>query len=244
MYNYNPYMPYMPGDMCDPSKKDYMYGADEYMPMGMPMNLPMNMPMSMPMNLPMNMPMGMPMGCMNPYFKKEKCLKVPEVIGRNCCQILLETEIPFDPRCPALEIKDITKEVTELDLCICKDKVLVNGKLHKNINYKTLDTCGKVKCCCNELDLYYGDVKHVSVTIPFNGYINLPGARPGDKCEVEFAGVEDGCEEDVLIDHCYIKGFAPRVYKKVREKVIVKIDVKVLRHVQITVDPKMPNICP
>jgi hypothetical protein len=191
------------------------------------------------------MPM-MPTGYMPQYFmeKEKKCVKVPEVIGRNHCQILLETDIPFAPNYPALEIKDIMKDVKDLIMSVCTDKVLLNGKLHKNINYKTFDCTGRVKCHCEDLEVVYGDVRHVGIDIPFAGYIEVPGARSGDYVEVEFAGVEDACELDILKDPFYIRGCKYPVYRKLKEKVIVKIDVKVLRPVQITVEPDRKNICP
>lgn len=247
---YNPNMPYMGGDMYNmPATAGY--GQEEaanqpYMPMTYPtMPAMANMPMAA--NMPM-MPM-MPMmqaNYMMPYYmeKEKKCVKVPEVIGRNHCQILLETEIPFAPGYPALDIKDIMKDVRDLVMSVCTDKVLINGKLHKNINYKTFDCTGRVKCHCEDLEVVYGDVRHVGIDIPFAGYIDIPGARPGDYVEVEFAGVEDACELDMLKDPCYVRGCKYPVYKKLKEKVIVKIDVKVLRPVQITVDPERKNICP
>jgi len=212
------------------STKDYVYHTEQYVPECMPQAVPQYMPM----------------GFIKPFNmqKDKKCVKVPEVIGKNYCQILLENEIPFAPGCPAMEIKDIMKEVKELILSVCTDKVLINGKLHKNINYKTLESTGKYKCGCEDLDLSYGSVKHVSVDIPFSGLIDIPGARPGDTVEVEFAGVEDCCEIDMLKDPYFTKGCKIPVFKKLKEKVIVKIEVKVLRHVQITVDHQTPNICP
>lgn len=225
MYYYNPYMSYMNYDMNIMGKRDNMYDNDGFM---------------------MD---NAPMGFMKPMYMMEKekyrkCVKVPEVIGKNYCQILLETEIPFPSGCPALEIKDILKEVKELILSVCHDKVLVNGKLHKNINYKTLDSEGKIKCNCMDMDIAYGDVKHVSVWIPFSGYIDVPGAMPGDTVEVEFAGADDLCELDMLKDPYFVKGCKKPVYRKLKEKAIVKIEVKVLRPVQITVDPEKPNVCP
>ncbi|MCR4434627.1 MAG: DUF3794 domain-containing protein [Clostridiales bacterium] len=250
MYNDYPYMqPYMNNDMYgtgnydnmdDAENKDYMSNAEEYMPQYyMPSYY---MPQKyMPQSY-------MPMGYMKTFpmetERYKKCVKVPEVIGKNSCQILLETEIPFPAGAPALEVKDIVKEVKELVLSVCKDKVLINGKLHKNINYKTLQSTGKIKCNCNDLDVAYGELKHVSIWIPFSGYMDVPGAMPGDTVEVEYAGAEDCCEIDILKDPCHIKGCEYPVYRKLKEKVIVKIEVKVLRPVQITVDPERPNICP
>jgi len=221
MYYYNPYMynmPYMQNDMYThakndmytPTKKDCMCGAGQYMPEYMPM-------------------------VMKPCHLDKKCVKVPEIIGKNHCQVLIENEIPFAPCYPALEIKDITKEVKELIISVCKDKVLINGKLHKNINYKTFENVGKAKCHCEDLEVIYGDVKHVSVMLPFSAFIEIPCARPGDLVEVEYAGVEDCCELDILKCPCYVRNCKIPLYKMVKEKDVIKIAVKVLRPTQITV---------
>lgn len=169
---------------------------------------------------------------------KKKCIKVPEVVGRNSSQVLIESVISFPELFPAVEVKDITKEVKSLLVHVCKNKVLINGVLHKNINYKTFE--GEMKC--GKLDTFFGDVRHVGVDIPFATYIDVPGAKPGDKYQVEFAGVEDGCEIDILEDP--IPKCSVKAYKKLREKVVVKVDIKVLREVQITVSPEQCNICP
>ncbi|MCX8131802.1 MAG: DUF3794 domain-containing protein [Clostridia bacterium] len=184
--------------------------------------------------------------CKKGYYppeKRVKCIKVPEVIGRNDCQVLLECVIPFPCNYPAVEIKDIMKEVRNLFIKVCKNKVLINGILHKNINYKTFEDYYKDKCDCS-YDTYYGSVKHIGVDIPFSCFIEVPGARPGDDYQVEFAGVEDDCEVDILEDPIRVCDGGVIAYKKVREKVIVKIDLKVLRHVQITIKPEHYNICP
>lgn len=177
------------------------------------------------------------------HDKKAKCIKVPEVVGRNSCQVLLECTVPFPCQYPAVEIKDVMKNVKDLFIKVCKNKVLINGILHKNINYKTFEDSMKDKCDCH-YNTFYGDVKHVSVEIPFNCFIEVPGAMPGDDYQIEFAGVEDCCEVDILEEPFCVPSTNVIAYKKVKEKVIVKIDLKVLRYVQITVKPECCNICP
>jgi len=177
-------------------------------------------------------------------YEKKICIKVPEVVGRNDTQILVEAVIPFPPEFPAVEIKDIKKEVRNLRIFVCKNKVLINGILHKNINYKTFEEKLENVCKCDSIDGFFGDVRHVAVNIPFAGFIEIPGARPGDDFQVEFAGVEDECEVDILEDPIEIFKDCVVAFRQLREKVIVKIDLKVLREVQITVKPEECNICP
>jgi hypothetical protein len=99
-------------------------------------------------------------------------------------------------------------------------------------------------CKCEDIDGFFGDVRHVAVNIPFAGFIEVPGARPGDDFQVEFAGVEDECEVDILEEPVEVFEDCIVAFRKLREKVIVKIDLKVLREVQITVKPEDCNICP
>lgn len=64
----------------------------------------------------------------------------------------------------------------------------------KNITYKTI----KEKDHCGDLHRVCGDVRHCTVEIPFHLFVEIPGARDGDKCEVTDAIVAG--EFDKLID--------------------------------------------
>jgi hypothetical protein len=88
----------------------------------------------------------------------------------------------------------------------------------KNITFKTL----KERDCHSDLKRVCGDVRHCTVEIPFHLFVEIPGAREGDICEVEDAIVAG--EFDKLIDKCEDGTFA-----KLLEKVVVKIRAKVVR---------------
>jgi len=64
----------------------------------------------------------------------------------------------------------------------------------KNITYKTL----KDRDCHGDLHRVCGDVRHCTVEIPFHLFVEIPGSRDGDKCEVTDAIVAG--EFDKLID--------------------------------------------
>lgn len=185
----------------------------------------------------------MPMYMHKPMNKDKKCVMVDEVIGTNTGDTLIECEIPFPAGCPALEIKDIMKSVVDLCIIVCKNKVLVNGKAHLNVNYKTYETCGKGKCECCDVDLSYGSVRHVAAMIPFKMIIDLPGARPGDAFEVVDAYIDEECFIQVLKDAIYSKETVMPVYRAVDVKVLVSVEVKVLRPVQIMIDPMKNGPC-
>jgi len=149
-------------------------------------------------------------------------IKVPVVINTGSAQILVVTEIPLTP--PAFEIKDIDKEVIVEQCKAITDKVIINGILRKNINFKTFeseDTFDNVSRVC-------GDVRHCTVEIPFSLYIDVPGAMEGDDCQIEDAFVEG--EKDELLNPT-----EQGTFETLLEKAVVKIEVKVTRTDQIDV---------
>jgi hypothetical protein len=156
-------------------------------------------------------------------------IKVPVVVGIGDCQALVVTKIPLHP--PAFEIKDIDKKVI-VDQChVVKNKVIINATLYKNINYKTFghkdEFDGNERVC--------GDLRHCTVRIPFACFIEIPGAKEGQDCQIECAEVEG--EKDELLDEnkdC--------TYSTLLEKTIVKIVAKVTYTDQIWIDPAMKAI--
>lgn len=149
-------------------------------------------------------------------------IKVPVVVGHGCCQVLVVNEIPLDP--PALEIEEIKKEVVVDHCSVVSDRVIINGTLHKNIVYKTLEDCDEF----DGIPRRCGELRHCTVTIPFSCFIEVPGACPGDHCQVEKAAVEG--ESDQLLDETN-----QETYETLEEKAIVVIDVKVTREQQICI---------
>lgn len=155
------------------------------------------------------------------------CIKVPQVIGRSDCKVLVVTDIPLDP--PAFEVKDIDKEVI-IDQChVDTDCVIINGRLRKNINYKTKKDCDWI----DGIERVCGDVRHCTVFIPFDCFIEIEGAREDDECQVEEKEVT--CEKEEL----------RREGSILHEKAVVRVDVKVLRETQMTVNARIPgSACP
>lgn len=168
--------------------------------------------------------------------KKEYSIKVPEVIGRNASEELLEIVIPFPRGAEAIEIVEVKTEVICDIVEVVRDKVLINGRLHKNILYKTKEDSRYENRCCDDMKIVNGDVRHVSVWVPFSTFINIPGALPGDMYEIEYANADCDQSVDILMDPLPYCHDGITRYQKLREKTIVTIDVKVLRHTQIMID--------
>jgi len=158
-----------------------------------------------------------------------KCILAPVVVGRNQTQILLVNEFELCP--PAERIFDVKAKVTIDSFHICDDKVVFNATLKKEIIFCTRN-CRNTDDDSDVSDI--SDVKCIVVTAPFDGFVEIPGTRPGDEVFVEFAGIEDDCIFEILKEDGRI----------LQEKVIVLVDLKVIRNQQLTIDVCNPNICP
>lgn len=143
-------------------------------------------------------------------------IQTPVVVNANTAQVLVVTEIPLTP--PAFKIDEIHKLI-EIDDCaaVC-DKVIINGRLIKNITFKTAKEWDHK----HGLNRVCGDVRHCTVEIPFHLFIDVPGSRDGDICEVEDAIVAG--EFDKLVDKNH-----DGTFNKLLEKVVIKVRAKVVR---------------
>jgi hypothetical protein len=96
--------------------------------------------------------------------------KVPVVISEFSVQIDIESKIKLPEE--ALELKRIKKNVflTQCRLIPGTKKVFLKGYVRKNIEYATQSAFGKEGIC--------GDIKHVTVHIPFHCVTELNNMRP------------------------------------------------------------------
>jgi len=154
------------------------------------------------------------------------CILAKQIIGANRTEVLLVDEITFVT--PVFDIIDIIIDVDITDCFVCTDKVIFNGRMQKNIVYKEpLDP-----------ETSEGLVRYREFARDFAGYVIIPGAVKGDECLIETAEVRMDCEV-----------FIPKVrdvngnITEATEKVIIDVDLKVLRNRQITVELEH-NICP
>lgn len=150
-------------------------------------------------------------------------IEVPVVVNSNTAQVLVVTEIPLTP--PAFKIDEIHKLIEIDDCATTCDKVIINGRLIKNVTYKT----AKERDCHGDLHRVCGDVRHCTVEIPFHLFVELPGAKEGDKCEVEDAIVAG--EFDKLVDRNH-----DGTFNKLLEKVVIKVRAKAVRLRRLKVD--------
>lgn len=205
--------------------------------------------------------------------------KIPVVLAEKDIQIDIEAEIEFKE--PYYEIKRIKKDIflTQCKLIPragkgCSGKKVRNGKLflagfvRKNIEYATV--------CCTSESAVCGDIKHMTVDVPFTCvteieydvppviYIRKPAteielmcSKPCCDCEDTVIGAIE-CEQNFEEVICYTeKPYCeleeariyeadlhrdkvcytdPHPYKKIIEKMVVYLRVKVLQLQQVNID--------
>lgn len=156
-------------------------------------------------------------------------IKTEAVVGVGETQVLVVADIPITP--PAFEIKEIQKTVIIEDCTPIEDKVIINGVLRKNINFKTFGEQHESHPhhMHKKVKRVTGDLRHVTVWIPFALFIEVPGAKEGDICQVERAEVVGQVEREQEV--CPETG----AFKVLQEKAVIRICVKVTRQVQVRV---------
>lgn len=171
--------------------------------------------------------------CDNPI-----CIKVPQVIGIGECQVVVVSDLNLSHR--AVELKRVGKQVTVDTAVIANGKVLINGTVHKNVEYQD---------CDHHVDSDKFDIF-------FDCCLDVPGAEAGDDFQTEAAEVvveedqlemhprdeaKQDCNED---DDHKDRDKKGEGYCFLFEKMCVHVRGKVTREVQITVNQITPGICP
>jgi len=125
----------------------------------------------------------------------EPRIKVEVVIDESTRQILKESIVTLAQE--AIKIRQIDAEVTELSSEIIRDKVIIQGTIHKQIFFVGLDNI----------------VHHQSEDLHFSTFVDIEGARPGMNAQVR-----------AEIQHIAFHLLAPDLLK---QKVIIDVFVKV-----------------
>ncbi|HWI51955.1 MAG TPA: DUF3794 domain-containing protein [Symbiobacteriaceae bacterium] len=147
-----------------------------------------------------------------------------EVVGAGSVEELICQTITLPTA--AEEIKEIRKTVI-IDNCrVIFDKVIIDGRLRKDIMFKAANAGfpqpGTVQGCGGTLTTISGNIQDVDVDIAFNALIPVKGACPDDECVVLQAFVEGEKEEAANIQ-------PTGAFRALIDKSVVFICVKVVR---------------
>jgi hypothetical protein len=156
-------------------------------------------------------------------------IKTEVVVGEVTTQVLVVSDtIKFCT--PVFKLVEERTDVSITDCRVCDGKVIFNGELQKNIIYKAPPT----GCDCRE-----GPVVYHELVLPFAGFVEVPGALPGDRCQVESAGVRDLCNFFIPLTRDE-KGFITCA----QQKTVVDVTLKVVRVEQLDVAVVGPVVDP
>lgn len=152
---------------------------------------------------------------------------LPLLVGEDSNETLEDVEIEFPS--PAVAIDKPTKRV-EIERCeVVPGKVIVIGRVVKLIPFQTRsgesvhtrDGRRRVRVVC-------GDLRHCTLFIPFRLFVQIPGAREDDECEVVEACVIG--EVDTLIDDNH-----DGLFERLRETIDIHVRVRVTRKAVVNV---------
>lgn len=138
-----------------------------------------------------------------------KLLRVERVVGENTRQVQLNNrfQLPY----PALEISNVIASVKHLETKIVENKVLVEGKIHKQI--------------------YYVDgqhlVRHAAEEFDFDSFVDLPGVVSGMEVKVE-ARIEH-------VDCDLVLARGEKLGKVVEQSIVLELKAKAIQAVDVRV---------
>ncbi|MFP4660610.1 MAG: DUF3794 domain-containing protein [Halanaerobiales bacterium] len=96
----------------------------------------------------------------------DSMVMLPEVIGENVKQITDETTMKLEQK--ALNVREISASLEDLNVVVINDKVIIHGNIHKTAFYIGKD------------NIEY----HQAEIIPYNTFVNVIGAKPGMNVEI------------------------------------------------------------
>lgn len=173
---------------------------------------------------------------------RQAFMQVPVIVGRGEKQELVTKVLTISPPSPPVfRIKDIDKEVVITNTLLVPEakKVIIDGFIDKNINYKTI-----AEFTPEAVD---GPLDQFTTRIQFSTFVkvNTPCPLfPTDHVEILSAVVEG--EKDELMSPNPVEAGAPDwavTFNELLEKMIVKVTLKVTRMEDIPLKASPPRIC-
>lgn len=132
-------------------------------------------------------------------------LLLKEVIGENTAQTLIEADVALEY--PAIKVDEITGDIRNLEVEVIKDKVIIQGILHKQIFF--VDT--------NNLE------RHQMEELPFSLFVDVPGAVPGMDVQIQsrIEAIFFNLISETILRQKAVLEFFVKVTENVRQQVVV-----------------------
>lgn len=136
-------------------------------------------------------------------------IEIDTVIGSGCEQFSITDELIELPDVNARKIKSIDAEIRDVEKRILPGKVVVKGKLHKQIFYVVDPT---------------GEVKEISADTPFSVFVPVEGARPNGMVTT-----------NIRIEYLDSELVTRNNAKFVKETVVLEVCAKVVEQITLSI---------
>ncbi|HEY3368239.1 MAG TPA: hypothetical protein VGK74_24570 [Symbiobacteriaceae bacterium] len=178
------------------------------------------------------------------------CIGAPVISGAGSDEVLERVVIAIPPLLAAaaallpvgaltvVEVVVLSKKIIPQRCTIMNNKAIVDAILHKDLLFKIAAPAVVATGVVTSGDCAATIAVTLDVVLdcPFGICVPVPGACPGDLCQVNFC-IE--AEQENLI--APTPGATPTLFE---EKVCVRADVTAIRQMPITITPTLPTICP
>lgn len=146
-----------------------------------------------------------------------KTINASVVVGEEFVEVFVEHTETIEP--PAEELLPPVVSVTFDRVIPLRNKILVQGTIHKNILYKAQG----------------GLVRHTAVTIPFSKEVTIPGFNPGTLINGRFFNCGNDfkfCLDQIFVDQTLVDR------RTVHESIVIRFVVKITKEERIQVSAK------
>lgn len=144
-----------------------------------------------------------------------------QVLGEGEGRVNFEVKIPLIPLAFEVLTNQIDRTVVFDVLIASEGRVFVNGRLIKNIPFKTRDAA-VIPRCSNISRLIIGDIRHITAVIPFSMVIDVNGSVRGANVVVVNSSVDSA---EILNTVRTCKG---QLVRSITEKDLVTACVRVI----------------
>ncbi|MDQ2085855.1 hypothetical protein RBH29_05315 [Herbivorax sp. ANBcel31] len=161
------------------------------------------------------------------YRKKSKKLKeLNEIVEKKSTTKFIEYEIFFPPKFPALKINENITKLKNLKCIKFKSGILVEGTVLKEIVFFSPESRYIKK---NRLNTCFSSLKSIVTNVPFSCFIEINNVYKDDIVQFEFAGVDENDVVDILSKPFMCSECGEKLYRALKEKIIIKISIMLLR---------------
>lgn len=169
--------------------------------------------------------------CSEKVYNKapHKAKELIEIVERKSFVRFFEYEIPFPPKYPALKINESITKLDNLKCTVFKSGILVEGDIQKEIVFFTPENKYMIRYKNKQSDTCFCSVKSIITKIPFKCFGEFNKIDKEHMVEIESADVDREDVVDILSKPFTCPICGEKLYKTLKEKIIIKISIILLK---------------